>query len=114
MEAGSRSIKSLPEMSEDVHSDHYRPLSSPTRMVLFAGHWKQASWSFQEHPIKRWEIACEKGRDAYEAGDREDIEYPHMFTVVPSQASCYECLEQLANTDQEELDRLMDYFKSKE
>jgi hypothetical protein len=86
----------------------------PNENGAIYGSLETSPGSFQEHPIKRWEIACEKGRDAYEAGDREDIEYPHMFTVVPSQASCYECLERLANTDQEELDRLMDYFKSKE
>ena len=69
---------------------------------------------FTEHPIKRWELACERSKEAYESSTEDDFDYPRSMTVVPEATTCYECLERIASMDKEELTKRMAYFKTKE
>ena len=69
---------------------------------------------FIQHPVKRWEFGCERAAEAYVAGQKDNFDYPHQFTVLPESATCYECLEKAAEVDGEELQKRMDYFKTKE
>jgi|14_taG_2_1085336.scaffolds.fasta_scaffold02117_4 hypothetical protein len=70
--------------------------------------------SFTEHPIKRWEFACERSMEAYNSSSEEDLDYPRSMTVVPTATTCYECLERLTDLEGEEMDKRMAYFKTKE
>tara|TARA_R110000787_G_scaffold180096_3_gene292184 strand:+ start:1008 stop:1469 length:462 start_codon:yes stop_codon:yes gene_type:complete len=69
---------------------------------------------FIQHPVKRWEFGCDSATRAYIAGQKDDFDYPHSFTVLPESTTCYECLEKAAEIDGEELQKRMDYFKTKE
>jgi len=68
---------------------------------------------FIEHPIKRWEFACENAKRGY-AEQEDSIDYPRFFTPVPSVANCYDCMEIFSKLDEEEQNKLMAYFRSKE
>ena len=70
--------------------------------------------TFIQHPVKRWEFACEHAGEAYLAGQKDNFDYPHSFTVLPESTTCYECLEKAAEVDGEELQKRMDYFRTKE
>jgi len=69
--------------------------------------------NFMDHPIKRWEFACENAKRGY-AEQQDSIDYPRFFTTVPHVANCYDCVEVFSKMDEEEQNKLMAYFRSKE
>ena len=68
---------------------------------------------FSEHPIKRWEFVCDNAKRGF-SEQKESIDYPHVFTTVPSVANCYDCLEVFSKLEEEEQNKLMAYFQTKE
>lgn len=89
-------------------------LALPNEDGQIHGSLEMSPGSFVEHPIKRWEFACEEAKRSFEEQSEDSIDFPKHFTTVPNVTTCYQCLETFAKLDKEENTKLMTYFKSKE
>ena len=78
---------------------------------------KMGQTLFENHPIKRWTFFCARAKENYYVGNESSPDYPAMFTTNPNAATCYECLEELVKyieSGDNQDEKLMNYFKTKE
>ena len=78
------------------------------------GYLETSKGSFVDHPIKRWEFACEHAQLSFRDQSKDSVDYPESFTTVPTAATCYRCLEVFEESNKEKNTKLMAYFNSKE
>ena len=72
---------------------------------------------FEKHPIKRWTFYCDRAKQNYHEGNESNPDYPKLYTTNPDAATCYDCLENLVKSiesGENQDEKLLNYFKTKE